>query len=137
MAQLPIFSSPLPQEEIEYSYQVDINPSGELGNQGPLEFNIVGNSDVIDLSATSLHLTVKIVKADGSVDATGKQEVALTNNALHSIFSDVIVTMNETIIEGGEQNYFLKAMINTLFSYSKSTIEKQMFAVGFVKDAAG
>ena len=137
MSQLPIFGVSAPNEELIHSYQVDIGPSGDLSNHGPIEFNIVGNADFTDLSATTLHLTVKVVKGDTTVDSTGKQEVALTNNALHSMFADVIVTVNETIIEGGEQNYYLKAMIGTLFAYSDTTIEKQLFSVGFVKDEAG
>jgi hypothetical protein len=75
----------------------------------------------------------KIMKADGTANAKDA-EIAFVNNTLHSLFSDVIVTLNETIIDGGEGQYSHKSMINTLFTYSTDTMEKQLFTSGFVKD---
>ena len=40
-------------------------------------------------------------------------------------------------MEGGELEYNIKSIINTLFSYSTETMEKQLFVSGFVKDEAG
>ena len=114
---------------MEERYQVDINPLGDIAHR-PIEFNIVGNNDFIDLNATTLHVTTKITKADGTAYAD-KAEVALINNSLHSLFSDIIVTLNETIVEGGEQIYSMKALIGTLFSYSKDTMANQLFSSGF------
>ena len=88
------------------------------------------------MNAITLHTKVKIVKQDGSTYLKDA-EVALINNAFHSLFSDVIVTINETIVEGGEQIYYLKALISTLFSFTEGTMEKQLFSTGFVKDDAG
>ena len=119
------------QQELEGSYQVDVSPMGDIA-QGPIEFNIIGNDDFIDLNAITLHTKVKIVKQDGSVYLKDA-EVALINNAFHSLFSDIIVTINETIVEGGEQIYYLKALISTLFSFTEGTMEKQLFSTGFVK----
>jgi len=136
MAQLPIFHLPQPQQELQESFQVEVNPLADIAS-GPIEFNITGNNDFIDLSATTLHVRAKIVKADGTAYEKDKAEVAFANNALHSMFQDVIVSINETIVEGGEQNYNMKSLISTLFTYSDSTMERQLFAAGFVKDEAG
>ena len=135
MANLPTFNRTLFQQELEDSYQVVINPLGDI-TQGPIEFNIIGNDDFIDLSATTLHVKVKLAKADGVAHAKDA-EVALINNAMHSLFSDVIVTINDTIVEGGEQQYYLKAFLSTLFTYSDTTMDKQLFASGFAKDEGG
>jgi len=135
MSNLPIFGSPSFQQELEDSYQVDVNPLGDVAH-GPIEFNIVGNNDFIDLNATTLHVAAKITKADGTAYAD-KAEVAFINNTLHSLFSDVIVSINDTIVEGGEQTYSMKALIGTLFSYSKDTMDNQLFSSGFVRDEAG
>src|SRR5438552_2853369 len=109
--------------------------------QGPIEFSITGNNDLIDLSSITLHVSAKITKADGSPYAaettSAKQEVAFINNVLHSLFSDIIVSINDTIVEGGELQYNVKSMINTLFTYSSQTMEKQLFASGFAKVQAG
>src|SRR5277367_6126246 len=60
-----------------------------------------------------------------------------TMPCIHSLFSDVIVSINDTIVEGGEQTYSMKALIGTLFSYSKDTMDNQLFSSGFVRDDAG
>ncbi|MES2874020.1 MAG: hypothetical protein V4708_09880, partial [Bacteroidota bacterium] len=136
MENLPIFASPIYQQELEQSIQVDLNPYGADLKNGPIEFNIVGNDDLIDLSATTLHIKAKITKHDGT-SYDEKAEVAFINNTLHSLFSDVIVTINDTIIEGTEHQYSMKAMIGTLFSYGEQTMTKQLFSSGFSKDDAG
>ena len=38
---------------------------------------------------------------------------------MHSLFSDVIVTINDEIVEGGNKTYAIEAMISTLFSFSQ------------------
>src|SRR5277367_3396957 len=59
-----------------------------------------------------------------------------TMPCIHSLFSDVIVSINDTIVEGCEQTYSMKALIGTLFSYSKDTMDNQLFSSGFVRDEA-
>ena len=140
MANLPIFGVPRYQQELQESYQDEVNTFGDT-KQGPIEFNIVGNNDLVDLSSIALHVVAKITKADGTAYAAetkdAKQEVAFINNVLHSLFSDIILSINDTIVEGGELQYNIKSMINTLFSYSNETMEKQLFASGFAKDESG
>src|SRR5438552_17713704 len=119
MSNLPIFGVPRYQEELVESYQDGVNTMGDT-RQGPIEFNITGNNDLIDLSYIALHVTAKITKADGTAYAAdasaAKTEVAFINNVLHSLFSDIIVSINDTIVEGGELQYNIKSMINTLFT---------------------
>ena len=140
MANLPIFALQPYQTELEESYQDEVCTTGDT-KQGPIEFNIAGNNDLIDLSSIVLHVTAKFTKGDGTTfpaDATGaKVEVAFINNVLHSLFSDIIVSLNDTILEGGQVQYGLKSMISTLFSYSSETMQKQVFASGFSKDQGG
>ena len=42
-----------------------------------------------------------------------------------------------SIVEGDEQIYSMKALISTLFSYSKDTMVNQLFFSGFARDDAG
>jgi hypothetical protein len=132
MSQLPIFGAPMYQQELDDSYQVEINTVGDIKHK-MFEFDINGNGDFIDLSATALYVKAKITKADNTAYAKDA-EVAFVNNALHSMFSDIIVSINDTKVEGGDDLYYMKAYMNTLFSYSESTMEKQLFASGFEKD---
>ena len=88
------------------------------------------------MSSIALHVSAKITKADGKTYAAhaadAKIEVAFINNVLHSLFSDIIVSLNNTILEGGQLQYSPKSMINTLFTYSTETMVKQLFASGFL-----
>src|SRR5277367_1552251 len=101
MEQLPLFSAPPFQKVLEDCYQEEINALGDI-SQVPIEFNIAGNDDYIDLKATTLHVTAKIVKSVGTAfpaeTSAAKQEVAFINNVLHSMFADVIVSLNDNIV---------------------------------------
>ena len=55
---------------------------------------------------------------------------------MHSLFSDVILLVNDKRVEGGDKMYPYKAYINSIFKYSKETQEGQLFSVGFVRDDA-
>src|SRR5438552_8911047 len=140
MADLPIFGVPAYQNELVESYQDEVYTMGDT-THGPIQFNITGNNNLIDLNSIALHLTAKFTKADGTTYAAdapdAKVEVAFINNVLHSLFSDIIVSLNDTILEGGQVQYGLKSIISTLFTYSSVTIEKQVFASGFSKDQGG
>ena len=136
---LPIFSPLQVNEELLESYHLEYLPIIEL-DKGPIEFLITGNEYFINFSATTLYLQANITKADGSAypaeTSSAKQEVAFKNNTLHTLFSDVLVKFNETLVEGGEAFYPLKSYINTLFSFSDTTMDRQLFSSGFVKDDA-
>src|SRR5438093_8442942 len=122
MSHLPIFGTTMFQQDLEESYQVEVYTIGNISHN-MFEFEIRGNDDFIDLNSITLHISAKITKADNNPypaeRADAKQEVAFINNVLHSMFSDVIVSINGTIVEGGDQNYFLKAFINTMFTFTE------------------
>jgi hypothetical protein len=109
MAQLAQFNPPTYQQELENSYIIDVHPLADLGHNAPIEFIINGDDDYINLNATALSIKAKIVKADGSAypaeTAQAPQNVAFINNAMHSMFEDVIVTINDEIVEGGNKFY--------------------------------
>jgi hypothetical protein len=83
-----------------------------------------------------LYLQVSVVKADGT-PYTEPVDVALVNNSLHSMFSDVFVKLGNECIEGGDSIYPYKAMLSTLFGYSESTMKTQLPSVGYMKDQGG
>ena len=89
------------------------------------------------MSKSVFELKLKIVNADGSaikVDAT-RDDVALVNNALHSVFSDVHVFINDKPTEGlGDTMYPYKSYIFNLFKYSRDAQIQQLFAEGFFRD---
>ena len=111
-AELDLFTIPPTQTAIERSYFVEHRPLTTVGDGGPIEFIITGSGDeYTDLSETYLQITAKIVKPNGSnleQNATSSTsgtetiktegvdaEVGPVNNWLHSLFSQVDVSLND------------------------------------------
>ena len=126
--ELAIFDYPEVQTVIERGVWIDVYPSSVHYNKGPLEFEIVGNDDYLDLNDTILYINASVVK-EGDATAGGRNvalatsdDAAFVNMPMHSMFSDVMVYLNDTKVDGGDQFYPYKAMISNLFGYSASTL---------------
>jgi hypothetical protein len=105
---------------------------------GPIEFYVKESREYFDLSETILSVKVKIVKADGTpipAVGDGKDNVALINNSMHSIFSDAQIILNGKPIEGVPDGlYPYRAYFPNLLNYSKEVQIQQLFSQGFVRD---
>ena len=135
---LNIFSPPNYQNEVFGSEYITVRPDIAITDTGPIDFILKDNKEYLDLSETTLYLEVKVVNADGTaiVPATDKDDVAIINNAMHSIFSDVSLYLNGKQVDGGDDLYHLKAYMSTVFKFSDKAEKGQLFATGFIKDDA-
>ena len=137
MADLDIFSKRPTQTDIEdvnymYYYPL-VNPSG---NNGPIEFFIPGNMlQYMDLKDTSLAISASVT--NNGTNLTDTAEVGPVNNWLHSLFSDVTLTLNDTIVEGGTHLYPYKAYLTNLLLFGESAKRCQLQPSGWAKDQAG
>ena len=134
--QLDLFARRTYQDELFGSEFQTIRPENKL-DSGPIEFLRRETKDYYDLSKSVFELKLKIVNSDGSAVKTEstKDDVALVNNALHSVFSDVQVFINDKPTEGlGNTMYPYKSYISNLFKYSKEVQVQQLFAEGFSRD---
>ena len=69
-----------------------------LDSGGPIEFFIPGSGDdYMDLANTMLHVQVKVTRANGNPIDAG-EPVGPVNNWLHSLFSNVDLTLNGTLV---------------------------------------
>jgi hypothetical protein len=76
---------------------------------------------------------MKIVKTKGDdMDATLKPYT--TNLALASLFSDVSLTLNETLVEGGHHLYPYKAMMASLLQFDEGVKKTQLASAGYQED---
>lgn len=116
---------------------VDIHPLNNLAVNSPIEFTINGSTDeLLDLNNTMLHLRMKIVNAANGANLKTSDLVAPVNNWFHSAFSDVILTLSGTQIEGGNMTYPYKAYLTNLFVNGKGSKETQLKTTGWYKDTA-
>jgi hypothetical protein len=137
MEQLGLFKpKTFPQELLGNEY-ITLRPFHNLPDKGPIEFMLKDNKEYINLQETTLTVKCKIVNADGTaiVSKVAKDDqVAFVNNAMHSLFRDVEVRINDKRVEGGDNNYAYKSYIASVFRFSKETQEGQLFSIGFVRD---
>ena len=96
------------QNSIEKGQWIDVNPINNI-TLAPIEFSISKCQEYLDLSQTFLYLKTKITKADGTAYAKDAKDVDLssfTNNAMHSMFSNIILSLNDEVVETSpEGNY--------------------------------
>ncbi len=79
---------------------------------------------------------MKVTKGDGA-DLIDTDVVGPCNLFLHTLFSQVDVTLNERLISASTPTYPYRAMIETLLSYDKGAKTSQLTASGWSKDTAG
>lgn len=136
-SELDLFSVPPTQTSVESSSYNVYHPLNSISDCTSIEFEISGNGeDYIDLSNTFLHVSAKIVKQNGS-DIEEASVVGPINNFLPSLFSQLDITLNGTLITSSTNMYPYRAIIETLLSYGTDAKKSQLTAGLFFKDRAG
>ena len=132
--ELDLFLVPPTQTAIEKGHFVEFHPLSNIKDGSPVEFNISGSGeDYIDLSSSHIYVKVKILQSDGT-PLPDKEAVAPTNLFLHSLFSQVDVSLNERVISSSTNNYSYRAYIETLLNYGEDAKKSLLTCEGFFKD---
>ena len=136
-SELELFTLPPTQTVIEKGQWVEFHPLANVTDGGPVEFNISGSGeDYLDLSQTQLYVKAKILKNDGtSIDE--KSKVGPVNLLLHSMFSQVDISLNERLVSSSNNTYPYRAMIETLLNHGYDEKTSQLSSELFFKDTAG
>ena len=136
-SELDLFSLPPTQTSIESGLFVEYRPILSLTDSAPIEFEIVSSGDdYIDFANSYLHVEAKIERSDGTaLDAA--DTVGPVNNFLHSLFSQVDVSLNGTLITNSSNTYGYRAYLESLLTYGPAAKESQLTAALFYKDKAG
>ena len=85
----------------------------------PIDLQIDPQEDYIDLSRSYFELEWQLKKADGTTDAAAAEHSYLVNNIAHSIFKQISVRLNGTLISPQTDTYHYKAYIETLLNYNR------------------
>ena len=131
---LALFKTPEVETATQKREWITVRPISQLTEGAAIEFNVPGTSmTYIDLKNLLLYLKLKIVKADGT-HLEAEDIVGLTNNPLHSIFSQVDVNVQQHPTTKVGSNYAYKAYLDTLLECrSLHDLDCQLF----VKDEGG
>ena len=134
---LDLFLTPALQTSILQGEYVEYRPVATLDDTGgPIEFVLKGGSEYIDLANTYLRVQAKVVQPNGQNLAVDAPVVPM-NLTLHTMFSDVLVFMNNTQVNSTSGAYGYQAYLQTLLSYSPAVKKTQMEASMYYGDSAG
>ena len=90
----------------------------------------------MDLARTQLFVKAKITKANGAA-LDPNEQVGPVNLFLHSLFSQVDVSLNERLISPSTNTYPYRAIIETLLNYGGDAKSSQLSMAMFYKDTPG
>ena len=137
-SELDLFAVPLTQTSIEDGRWIEHQPLTSLDSGGPIEFILPGTGDAyIDLANTYLLIRAKVVRAVGT-ELAPDTPVAPVNNWLHSLFSQVDVYLNDTLVTPSSNfTYPFRAYVDTLLSYGAEAKTTQLTSQLWYKDTAG
>ena len=136
-SEVDLFSVPPTQVVMESARYVECQPIASIAQNAPIEFSISGSgNEYMDLGNSMLNVKIQITQADGTpIDNT--HQVAPINLILHSIFSDLEVKLNETVISTCGGLYPYRCYIETLLSFGSDAKSSQLQASGYAADVAG
>ena len=136
-SELDLFAVPPTQTSIEDGRWVEHQPLTSLDSVGPIEFVIPGTGDaLLDLANTYLRIRAKVVRGVGT-DLAADTPVAPVNNWLHSLFSQVDVYLNDTLVTPSSNTYPFRACVDTVLSYGDEAKNTQLTSQLWYKDTAG
>ena len=91
-----------------------------------MEFVISEEGDYyIDLANTFLYVRAAVVNEDGSIIAEDANIAPITN-FLHNIWSQVDLSLNNTLITQSNNTYAYRAYIETVLSFGKEAKQDQL-----------
>ena len=134
--ELNLFTVPPTQNCIIDSHMVEHQPTASLDSGGPIEFFIPGSGDdYLDPANTMLHVQAKVTRANGN-DLDAAEPVGPVNNWLHSLWSQVDVSLNGTLVTQSSNTCAYRAYIETLLSYGFGAKSTQLTNQLWYKDKA-
>jgi hypothetical protein len=114
-----------------------IAPLTALQPGAPIEFLVPASGNLVRrLDESSLHVKVRIVKADGT-DLAADSNVGPINCTLHSLFRNIDVELNGKLITDPNELYPYRAYIETLFDATDRWAFNRGREIGWAKDTPG
>ena len=136
-SELDLFSITSTQTSISKGQWIEYHPLSNITETGPIEFNVSGSGEeYLDLARTQLYVKAKITKANGTA-LDPNEQVGPVKLFLHSLFSQVDVSLNERLISPSTNTYPYRAMIETLLNYGEDAKSSQLTMSLFYKDTPG
>ena len=131
-----LFTSPPTQTSVLKRTTVDLYPTGNTTDDGPIEFLLPGSDEEYTGLDHTLELECKIVKSDGK-DLAVDDVVGLVNCPLHAMFSQIDVWVSETMVTNSSNTYPYHAYIEKMLTYDQNALQTQFTSELFNLDTEG
>ena len=136
-SELDLFSVPPTQTSMEQGSWVECHPLTTVSDGSPIEFDVSGTGDdYIDFANTMLYVKAKVTQANEN-NLAAAAEVGPVNLFLHSLFSQVDISLNGTLITSSTSTYPYRAMLETLLTYGQDAKSSQLTSALYYKDTSG
>jgi hypothetical protein len=104
-SKLDLFSVPSTQVSVDSGMFVEYHPISSLTDGAPIEFEVSSSGDdCIDFANSYLYMRAKITRANGN-NLENDDTVCPVNNFLHSLFSQVYISLNGTQMTNSTNAY--------------------------------
>ncbi|GBO14422.1 hypothetical protein AVEN_176721-1 [Araneus ventricosus] len=142
-SELELFHLPPTRTAVENGQWVEFNHVSNVFDGGPVEFHISGSGEeYLDLSQTQLYVKAKILKADYSPilkeikeNALHQTKIGPVNLSIHSLFSQVVVSLNDRLVSNSSNMYPYRSYIETLLNHGFDSKTSQITSEMFYKDS--
>jgi len=136
-SELDLFSVPLTQTSIEQGRWIEYHPITSPADGSPTEFDVSANGeDYVDFANILLYVKAKLTTVDGA-NLAADAAVGPMNLFLHSMFSQVDISLNGTLITSSTNTYPYRAVLESLLSYGEDAKTSQLTSSLFYKNQAG
>jgi len=136
-SELDLFAFQPMQTSIEEASVVEYHPISSLANRAPIDFDIPGSGEqYIVTNNIQLYVRAKIVRPGVGNNIAEDNTVAPVNLLLHSLFSQVDVSLNSMLISNSTNTYPYRAMLEMLLSYGSDAKTSQLTSEMYYKDDA-
>lgn len=138
-SELDLWIVPPTQTALEASHWVPYKPLTTLDAANTVEFSIPGvGHEYIDPAHTLLYVKAKIVKSNGAnIVAADNLDTAPINYALHGLWSQVDVSLNQQVISHSSMTYSYRSYIEALLNYDSSAKLSHLTQRLWYQDTAG
>jgi hypothetical protein len=140
--ELDLFAMPPTLATMEDSTYIEYRPIAAITDHGPIEFFIPGNEErYLDLNETYLHIKAQIARADDgnfvAADQPAPDRPLPVNLWLHSLFSQVDISLNNTRVTSSTDTYPYRAVLETILGHDVAAKEHKLKSEMFYAEKAG
>ena len=125
---LDLFAVPPVQTSVQGGLWTEYHPIATIGETGPIEFVIKGaGDDYIDLANSFIHVQAKVLRSDGTaLKDSDDMLVAPENLFIQTMFSEIDVNVNGTLITASTGTYGYRAYLESILTYGKDYKQTQL-----------